>query len=298
MMEFRLATRYLLVCGVTALGVFSVQSGAQQTVTPNDNASTSRDGSAPPSNSANTGLSAGDLQELAYARAYITQRNFAEATRLLKPLADKGITDAQILLSGIYLNGIGVRADYAYAFNLALAAAPYDIKARAILGHMYLRGLGVSRSCPDGLKNLREAAEQNHAGALGSLAVAYASGTCVATDFSQAASYATKGVQFRSGTAAAVLGDLYERGLGFEKDLQKALDWHKKAVEFGSPTSSRSVDRVQTALNAELAEKERLATEAKTAARRKDLLESNERKRGDVVRLKSELARLQAEGVK
>lgn len=44
------------------------------------------------------------------------------------------------------------------------------------------------------------------------------------------------------------LGRMYERGLGVEKDLHKALDYYKKCVPFNDKTEialERSIERIE-----------------------------------------------------
>ncbi len=70
--------------------------------------------------------------------------DYATAIRELRPLAEQGHANAQIILGLMYDNGRGVPQDYAKALRWWRKAAEQgNAKAQSKLGFMYRNGLGV-----------------------------------------------------------------------------------------------------------------------------------------------------------
>jgi TPR repeat protein len=87
------------------------------------------------------GAAAGPLQD---GRAAFKRRDFAEAMRLWRPLAEQGNNDAQVDLASLYLNGNGVPQDYAQALIWERKAADRgNVVAQAAVGAMFEFGRGV-----------------------------------------------------------------------------------------------------------------------------------------------------------
>lgn len=120
------------------------------------------------------GHAAGDPQALV---AY-QSKNFREAMRLYRPLAEKGDPEAQYYVGRMYEKGQGVRKDqaevvkwYRKAAEGGYAAAQY----RLAVGYAY--GLaGLSRDHDTAVRWLRRAAEGGHKKAQKYLGRAYADG--------------------------------------------------------------------------------------------------------------------------
>ncbi|RUM68741.1 MAG: hypothetical protein DSZ05_00590 [Sulfurospirillum sp.] len=108
-------------------------------------------------------------------------------------LAQSGDLDAQALLGEMYLDGIGVSEDYAKAFKwLSNAAKKGDPQAEYLLGHMYENGLYVS------------------------------------ADVAKAVEWYTKAAQGGDIMAQYSLALIYKEGKGnVAKDMQKAFKWLK-----------------------------------------------------------------------
>ena len=88
-----------------------------------------------------SGAAAGPLQD---GRAAFKRRDFAEAMRLWRPLAEQGNDDAQVDLASLYLNGNGVPQDYAQALIWERKAADRgNVVAQAAVGAMFEFGRGV-----------------------------------------------------------------------------------------------------------------------------------------------------------
>ena len=78
------------------------------------------------------------------AGAAFRRGDYATALRMLLPLADQGVADAQRLLGAMYAFGDGVPQDYAEAAKWYRKAADQgDARAQYNLGEMYAEGRGV-----------------------------------------------------------------------------------------------------------------------------------------------------------
>jgi TPR repeat protein len=92
--------------------------------------------------------------------------DYATAYRLIKPLAQEGIPEAQYNLGLMYDQGKGVPQDYAEAVKWYRRAAEQgDANAQYNLGQMYREGRGVPQNDAEAVKWFRKAAEQGYAGA-------------------------------------------------------------------------------------------------------------------------------------
>lgn len=92
--------------------------------------------------------------------AYATG-NYAEALRLLRPLAAQGEEAAQDTLGDMYANGEGVAKDSAEALHwYRLSAAKRDAPAQFSLGRMYENGEGVTQDKIEALRWYRLAADE------------------------------------------------------------------------------------------------------------------------------------------
>ena len=86
---------------------------------------------------------AGPLEE---ADAALDKGDYATATRLLRPLAEQGIADAQYNLGVMYYNGWGVPQDYSAAVSWYRKAAEQGhADAQNNLGFSYSQGHGVPK---------------------------------------------------------------------------------------------------------------------------------------------------------
>ena len=161
------------------------------------------------------------------------RHDYAEALRILRPLADQGDTNAQADMGYMYLNGFGVEKNGGQAVRWFFRSADNgNPKAQAMLAHLYFRGdAGVSRDLALSAKWDRRAADQGYA------------------------------------EAEYDLGALYENGFGVAQDYVEAMKWSILAISHyaSSQTESRRLatvnrDRQAEHLSpAEIAEAERRA---------------------------------------
>ena len=80
------------------------------------------------------------------ASAAYDRGDYATAHRLLHPLAEQGDANAQLILGGMYYDGLGVPQDYAEAVRWYRLVADQGLAhAQDNLGFLYANGLGVSQ---------------------------------------------------------------------------------------------------------------------------------------------------------
>ena len=129
-------------------------------------------------------LAAGPLDDGidAYNRA-----DYSTAYRLLRPLAEGGVPDAQFMLGALYEKGLGVPQDFTEALKwYRKDAEAGDAAGQLQLGSMYLLGHGVPKDYGAGVVWVSKSAEQNNAAAQATLGLLYLDGKGVPTDYAQA----------------------------------------------------------------------------------------------------------------
>lgn len=105
------------------------------------------------------------------------RKEYELAAQLARPIAARGITDAQFQLGIQYAEGLGVQSNIEESLKwLTSAANQGHVRAQEHLGKLYGTGLGVQRNYPEALKWYRKAANQGSANAQNSLGSMYRSG--------------------------------------------------------------------------------------------------------------------------
>ncbi len=109
--------------------------------------------------------------------------DYAEALRVIQPLAERGNASAQSTLGAMYQFGQGIPQDYQQAVAWYRKAAEQGhSEAQHNLGVMYAIGLGISQNHRQAVVWYRKAAEQGNAYAQLSLGITYANGKDVPQD--------------------------------------------------------------------------------------------------------------------
>ena len=125
--------------------------------------------------------------------------DYETAYRLIKPLAEQGLPEAQVNLGLMYDRGQGVPQDYAEALKWYRKAAEQgnakavkwcrkaaeqgNAEAQYNLGIMYDKRLGVPQDYAEAVKWYRKAAEQGFAEAQTNLGIMYYTGQGVPKDY-------------------------------------------------------------------------------------------------------------------
>jgi hypothetical protein len=198
--------------------------------------------------------------------------DYKTAYLLIKPLADKGLPEAQFNLGLMYANGHGVPQDYGEAMKWYWKAAHQGVaSAQHNLGVMYDNGHGVPQDDTEALKWYRRAADQGHEGSQSNLGVMYEDGKGVLQDYVEAAMWYRRAAEQGVAFAQANLGRFYALGQGVLQDYALAHKWFNLAA---SRYPASEIDARKKAIHnrdlvaskmtpAQIAEAQRLAREWK-----------------------------------
>ena len=115
--------------------------------------------------------------ELASGIAAFEAKEFANALKLLSPLAEQGDPRAQYRMAIMHQNGLGVVKNDLLAFKWMRAAAEQGIAlAQHGLGFMYLQGECAPKNAAEAFRWFQKAAEQGLAGSQMTLGMMYEQG--------------------------------------------------------------------------------------------------------------------------
>ena len=110
--------------------------------------------------------------------------DYRTAIKHLRPLAEKGLPEAQALLGAMYAQGRGVPQDPAKAIKWFRKGIAQDNHwAQHNLGYMYSQGYGVPQNYFEAAKWFRKAANQGNADSQSNLGAMYLTGSGVPQDF-------------------------------------------------------------------------------------------------------------------
>ena len=174
--------------------------------------------------------------------------DYGTAQRLLHPIAEQGVADAQFLLGSMYENGQGVNQDddqathwYKEAARQGLAGAQY------CLWRMYYR---LDRHADEGVDWLRQAAEQGYTDAQYRLAKSYHTGTGgLAMDQHKAFDWYEKSAERGHIKSHYSLGRMIEQGHGAEKDLVRAYAHYDVALRLKYSKAKPRLEDLQASLS-------------------------------------------------
>jgi len=123
------------------------------------------------------------------------------------------------------------QSDYATAAVLFQKAAQQgDMEAQFYLGHMYRKGVGVTKNKQESFNWLTKAAEQGHIRAQFNLGLMYASGYGVAKNIPEAIKWYRVSAQQGNPEAQYFLGRMYHKGQGLTQSNEEAKKWYKVAA--------------------------------------------------------------------
>lgn len=176
--------------------------------------------------------SMGVAQDFYKGRVAYDNKDYREAYRIWKLLAENGDGDAQTGLGMLYSNGLGVGLSQTEAVKwYRLAAAQNDPYAINNLGTKYLKGLGVKKNLPEAIRLFRLAAEMGNDIAQSNLGDVYREGLGVRQDYAKAMEFYRLSAEQGNASAQNGLGYLYGEGLGVKKDVVEALKWYRLALD-------------------------------------------------------------------
>lgn len=176
-----------------------------------------------------------DLRQLVNGLRAFGQEDYPLATRLLSPLADKGVSEAQFYMGMMADAGLGVEKNVEQAFRWYLAAARSGHpNAQHNLAVAYAQGEGVEADPAKAVYWWEQAAKQGNADAQYNLGIVYAVGKLgVAKDMRTAMMWWRKAALSGDGMAQYNLGILYANSKGVEHSYCEAAKWWEKSVANG-----------------------------------------------------------------
>ena len=114
-------------------------------------------------------------------------------------------------------------------------------EAQNSLGRCYYCGYGVVLNSAEGIKWYLKAAEQGHADAQLSMGLIYED----KEDYVNAAIFYQKAADQEVAEAQYRLGNCYEFGHGVKQDMDKALEWYRKAAKLGNKYAIEEMVRLK-----------------------------------------------------
>ena len=150
----------------------------------------------------------------------------AQALAALRASAEAGDAEAQFILGGMYVTGVGVPQDAAEAVAWYRRAAEQGYaRAQYNLGAMYDQGVGVPQDAAEAVAWYRRAAEQGDASAQSNLGAMYDQGVGVPQDAAEAVAWYRRAAEQGDARAQYNLGGMYRKGRGVLQDAAEAHMW-------------------------------------------------------------------------
>ncbi len=194
---------------------------------------------------------------------FFQKKQYNEAIKHLHHAALYYNTKALYALGYCYTYGLGTKRDFAKAEKYLLEAIkgtpsmPYAIE---ILGNLYLQQASYSKSSKDKISLIlqssscyQKAAEKGNVKSQAVIAEFYfgAWERVFPTinfkkiiDYKKAFYWYKKAAENGDVNAQWGLGDMYERGLGTESNIDKAKEWYQKAAQQGDVRGRMSLERL------------------------------------------------------
>lgn len=194
--------------------------------------------------------------------------NYADAVKYATPLAQKGHVEAKLILGVCYLGGLGVKADYEKSFNYLVDVSQKYPEIQVVLADCYWNGIGTSKNQQKAMEIYNDFARKGNPQANYKLALCYKNGwnvkknqnkaddyflkaaeyghveamylvgvknldwynfTYIYNDYAtNAFKYLSKAVDKGYEKAYIKLGECYEKGIGTEKNFEKAMSYYNK----------------------------------------------------------------------
>jgi uncharacterized protein len=176
--------------------------------------------------------------------------DYAEAQRLLKPLAEHGTPRAQLYVGLMNLDGLGLPPDASEAVHWFQAAARQgDSEAEYNLGLALYEGKGVARDYRQSAEWFEIAAKQGYGPAAYNLGTMYEDGIGVSKEADQAVAWYSTAATESLPEAMHELGLIYWSGRLGPRDPITAYAWLVLATQNGDDDATADADEVGQALS-------------------------------------------------
>lgn len=195
------------------------------------------------------------LADVVAQGAFGVPKDEARALKLLESAANAGNGVAQLDYAAVLAAGrLGLTADPARGAALvqeiartAETAAP-EVQFKVAVLIVQGGAFGLTRDLPRALALMTKAAESGLVPAQAEAGRAWIMGVPgVPADPARGVVLLKRAAEWRFPAAAALLGQVYEQGVGVPRDLAAAAAWYQKAIEFGLKEAEPALKRVQAA---------------------------------------------------
>ena len=191
--------------------------------------------------------SAANADDLQDAKDAFKRKDYETAYKLFLPLAEQGISDAQLNLGWMYEQGRGVSQDNQEVVKWWKYAAEQGVaQAQLNLGRMYYKGRGVPQDDQEAVKWYRIAAKQGDAQAQNYLGLMFSKGQGVPQDDQEAVKLFRLAAEQGLIESQFNLGVTYSNGRGVPQDDEKAAKWFQLAADQGDAAARERLDFLLT----------------------------------------------------
>jgi hypothetical protein len=158
----------------------------------------------------------------------------------IKPLAEQGNVEAQIVLAEAYFYGRGVETNRQEAVAwYRKAAVAGDASAQATLGLCVFRGWGCEKDHNQAFRWYLRSAENGNLSAMNNIAYCYLHGFGVEKNPETGFSWAMKAAGQGYHPAQTMVAECYLDGLGVERNLERAETWLYRAARLGNKRAEK-----------------------------------------------------------
>ena len=181
----------------------------------------------------------------AYFEGLAVSKDYEQAVYWCRKAAEKEQPLGMSRLGYLYANGKGVAKDEQQAVYWYRKAAEKELPVGMTnLGWMYEKGRGVAKDDDQAVYWYKKAAEKEHPSGMNNVGRMYANGRGVAKDYDQAVYWYKKAAEKENPSGMSNLGWMYEKGRGVTKDKNQAVYWYRKAAEKGDKLAKKNLKRL------------------------------------------------------
>lgn len=156
--------------------------------------------------------------------------------------AEAGNAKAQSMLGEDYIHGNFAAADYAMALKWCLRAASQgDSRASTNLGVLYMYGNGVEKDEGRAAEYLTAASDSGDFKAPRYLGIMYED----KQDYAAALKWYQLAAERGDITGQFLLGQMYEKGLGTQADIDTAVQWYRKSARRKDKIAQPAIDALK-----------------------------------------------------
>jgi TPR repeat protein len=176
------------------------------------------------------------------------KKNYAQALKILQPLAEAGNAEAQFTLGAMYGQGTGVERDRAKSLELITKSADQgnlDALERMVMAYAFKPGADdaeVDAIFARALKTYQEEADKGNAKAMNKIAGMHAMGFSFEQSDTEALVWYKKAAELGDATAQFKIGYYFYSGIGGDKKESKA--WFEKAAAQGNTEAKEYLDEI------------------------------------------------------